>query len=530
MPLPWCRGHTPSRPRALSRPGGAQRREGCGQPPAPHSALRAFPAGAAGPAGRGAAGPVPVAGRLRPVRDRRHPLGAHQRDRGAAVRQRRAHLPAAQPGHLPGPGGPGPPLPPPLRRVRGQHRPGRHPALVRPALGGRPGRPGRRGRPRHLHPGRRPRREPHRDPDPPHRPLVDDPGPAPGRRPQRPARGGDRLRLPPAPPRPARLVPGQGPVVQRPPPRRLPPLPGLWRLLRQPRPRPALRPPLPAPRPHHPSGRRPLPDRRRRRPRLPRPPRPRLVAPGLVPRLGSRENAGMVERRSWIPMEDGVRLAASLFLPEAEEGGGAAPVVLEALPYRKDDATASDRPEYERLCGEYGYAVARVDLRGTGSSEGLAADEYPPSEQADLCQVIGWLAGQPWSTGSVGMYGTSYSGFNSLQVAAERPPPLKAVIAIYASDDRYSDDVHYAGGALRLLDLVDYPLYMVALNALPPVPALAGPAWRERWRERVETAEPWLLRWLEEQLDGPYWRQGSLRPAYERIACPTTSGPTTPGR
>jgi putative CocE/NonD family hydrolase len=113
----------------------------------------------------------------------------------------------------------------------------------------------------------------------------------------------------------------------------------------------------------------------------------------------------MVERRSWIPMEDGVRLAASLFLPEVVEGGGAAPVVLEALPYRKDDATASYRPEYERLCGEYGYAVARVDLRGTGSSEGLATDEYPPSEQADLCQVIGWLAGQPWSTGSVGCTG-----------------------------------------------------------------------------------------------------------------------------
>ena len=229
----------------------------------------------------------------------------------------------------------------------------------------------------------------------------------------------------------------------------------------------------------------------------------------------------MVERRSWIPMEDGVRLAASLFLPEAATSGGTVPVVLEALPYRKDDATASYRPEYERLCGEYGYAVARVDLRGTGSSEGVAVDEYPASEQADLCRVIGWLAGQPWSTGAVGMYGTSYSGFNALQVAAERPPALKAVIAIYASDDRYTDDVHYTGGAVKLLDLVDYPLYMVALNALPPVPQVAGPGWRERWRERVEGLEPWVLRWLEEQVDGPYWRQGSLRPGYERIACPT---------
>jgi putative CocE/NonD family hydrolase len=117
--------------------------------------------------------------------------------------------------------------------------------------------------------------------------------------------------------------------------------------------------------------------------------------------------------------------------------------------------------------------------------------------------------------------GGSQSGFNSLQVAAERPPALKAVVAIYASDDRYTDDVHYTGGALKLLDLVDYPLYMVALNALPPVPEIAGPDWRARWRERVEGLEPWLLRWVEEQADGPYWRQGSLRPDYERIACPT---------
>jgi predicted acyl esterase len=226
----------------------------------------------------------------------------------------------------------------------------------------------------------------------------------------------------------------------------------------------------------------------------------------------------MAERHVWIPMADGVRLAASLYRPDA---AGPCPVLLEALPYRKDDVTAGYRQEYRRLAGEHGYAVARVDLRGTGSSEGVATDEYPPREQADLCRVIEWLAAQPWSTGAVGMYGTSYSGFNALQVAAERPPALKAIVAIYAGDDRYTDDVHYVGGALRLLDLVDYPLYMVALNALPPVPSLAGPGWRERWHERVEGLEPWLLRWLQERADGPYWRHGSLRPAYGRIACPT---------
>ena len=44
----------------------------------------------------------------------------------------------------------------------------------------------------------------------------------------------------------------------------------------------------------------------------------------------------------------------------------------------------------------------------------------------------------------------------------------------YATDDRYTDDVHYCGGVLRAIDLIDYPLYMVAMNALPPVPAVFG--------------------------------------------------------
>ncbi|MGZ4611207.1 MAG: CocE/NonD family hydrolase [Actinomycetes bacterium] len=222
-------------------------------------------------------------------------------------------------------------------------------------------------------------------------------------------------------------------------------------------------------------------------------------------------------QRVMVPLADGTRLAATLFLPAQ----GPAPCVLEALPYRKDDLTATYRPEYVRLRDEHGYAVARVDLRGTGSSDGTAVDEYPAQEQRDLCEVIGWLATQAWCTGAVGMYGTSYSGFNSLQVACERPPELKAIIAIYATDDRYTDDVHYMGGASRLLDLVDYPAYMVAMNALPPVPSLVGDGWRDAWRERVEHLEPWLLRWLEEQRDSAYWRHGSLRPAYDRIECPT---------
>ena len=161
-------------------------------------------------------------------------------------------------------------------------------------------------------------------------------------------------------------------------------------------------------------------------------------------------------------MSDGVRLAASLYVPD---GDGPWPAVLEALPYRKDDDTAGYRSEYERLAAA-GYVVCRVDLRGTGSSEGIAEDEYPAVERTDLLTVIDWLATQAWSTGAVGMYGTSYSGFNSIQLAMERPPALKAIIPIFATDDRYADDVHYFGGAVKQLDLVDYPTYMIAMNAL----------------------------------------------------------------
>ena len=225
----------------------------------------------------------------------------------------------------------------------------------------------------------------------------------------------------------------------------------------------------------------------------------------------------MQQRHVWIEMEDGTRLAARLFLPDELP----APVVLEALPYRMDDLTASYAGEYERLCEEGGFAVCRLDIRGTGSSEGIALDEYHPQELADLCEVIAWLAEQEWCTGRVGMYGASWSGFNSLQLAAARPPALGAIVPIYASDDRYTDDSHYMGGVLKAIDLVDWELYMAAGNALPPVPAVYGDGWRDEWLRRVEGTDPWLLRWLENQADGPYWRHGSLRPGYERIGCPT---------
>ena len=223
----------------------------------------------------------------------------------------------------------------------------------------------------------------------------------------------------------------------------------------------------------------------------------------------------MPESNVWIAMADGVRLAASLYLPETD---GPWPALVEALPYRKDDVLPNAE-RYRRLRDEGSYAVCRVDLRGTGSSEGVARGEYLPQEQDDLCEVVAWLAAQEWSTGAVGMFGASYSGFDAIQTAMRRPPALKAIVPMYATDDRYTDDIHFGGGVRKALEFIGYPLFMASMNALPPVPSLV-PDWRERWLARIDEMEPWYDS-VEEQNDSPFWRQGSLRPRYDAIEAAT---------
>lgn len=227
----------------------------------------------------------------------------------------------------------------------------------------------------------------------------------------------------------------------------------------------------------------------------------------------------MRTERPFLAMDDGVRIALTLHLPTDVPPPW--PVVFEARPYRKDDVS-DGTPTYSRLVEEGGLAVCRADVRGTGSSEGVAVDEYTEREWQDHLATIAWLAGKDWCNGNVGMYGTSYSGFNSLQVAALQPPALKAIIPIYATDRRYTDDVHFGGGVRRGIDFLDYPLMMVAMNALPPVPALFGEGWRDEWLRRIDANEPWELNWLEQQDEDPYWRHGSVFfDGYERIQAAT---------
>jgi uncharacterized protein len=218
-------------------------------------------------------------------------------------------------------------------------------------------------------------------------------------------------------------------------------------------------------------------------------------------------------------MPDGTRLAARIWLPE-DVPPAPVPAILDFLPYRQGDLMAArDAALYPYLAAR-GYACARVDLRGTGNSESIIHDEYTPQELQDGCDVIAWLAAQPWCDGNVGMTGISWGGFNSLQVAALRPAALRAVLTLCASDDRYADDVHYRGGRLLAVDMLQWAVSMLTWNALPPDPAVTGAAWRERWLERLTLTPAFLEPWMSHQLRDDYWRHGSVCEDYSAIEVP----------
>ena len=148
-----------------------------------------------------------------------------------------------------------------------------------------------------------------------------------------------------------------------------------------------------------------------------------------------------------ITMPDGTRLSARVWMP-ADAATRPVPAVLEYIPYRKRDGTLPRDELMHPYVAGHGYACVRVDIRGNGDSDGLMTDEYSAQELQDACDVIAWLARQDWCSGSVGMMGKSWGGFNCLQTAFLQPPALKAVISVYSTTDRFADDIHFKGGAL----------------------------------------------------------------------------------
>jgi hypothetical protein len=210
--------------------------------------------------------------------------------------------------------------------------------------------------------------------------------------------------------------------------------------------------------------------------------------------------------KAWIPMKDGVRLAVTLYMPDSRKAGERFPALLEYLPYRKDDDEAARDFGTHMYFARRGYVGARVDIRGFGESEGTPPDrEYSALEQQDAEQVIAWLARQAWSNGKVGMLGISWGGFNSIQMALRKPPALKAILAVAATEELFKEDVHYMDGVFHV---DEFELTMDLDQGRPGAPdfsldeSVIGP--------RMDSP-PWSLNYMRHQRDGAFWR-APLRP------------------
>jgi len=192
----------------------------------------------------------------------------------------------------------------------------------------------------------------------------------------------------------------------------------------------------------------------------------RVILPDI--RITAPPGGVVFKRDVSVTVRDGTTLRANVFRPEA---GGRYPVLLCAAPYGKDKIPARTRsgrgkPLQYRLASNdepvafsawasleapdpafwvpRGYALVNLDLRGWGTSGGVA-ETFSPREGEDVHDAVEWAAAQPWSSGKVGMSGVSYLAISQWTAAATRPPHLAAISPWEGFTDAYPDFA-YPGG------------------------------------------------------------------------------------
>jgi len=218
---------------------------------------------------------------------------------------------------------------------------------------------------------------------------------------------------------------------------------------------------------------------------------------------------------AWLTMKDGVKLAATFYKPIPRLPDEEFPVIFEFLPYRKDDGGYIGTYSLYTYFVRRGFIMARADIRGTGSSEGVfPLREYSEQELDDAVEIIDQLSKMPGSNGNVGMWGISWGGFNAIQVAMRQPPALKAILAAMATDDLYHDDIHYIDGAFHV---DEWAFWFDHSKAIPQSPAY--PLDEAYFKERFDSY-PGLLTYLKQQKDGEFWRKNSLRWQYDKVRIP----------
>lgn len=219
-----------------------------------------------------------------------------------------------------------------------------------------------------------------------------------------------------------------------------------------------------------------------------------------------------------IPLPDGTQLSARVWMP-ASASDTPLPAIIEYLPYRKSDGTAARDHGMHAHFAAHGYVCLRIDRRGCGESEGLFDDEYSEGELSDGVDLIHWIAEQPWCNGRVGIQGISWGGFTGVQIAARAPEPLRAVISIGTTADRYHDDIHYKGG-IQLSENIGWAATITSWLSTPPDPALRPDTWRETWLKRLEHTPFVAERWVAHPTRDAYWKHGSICEDYAAIKAP----------
>lgn len=223
---------------------------------------------------------------------------------------------------------------------------------------------------------------------------------------------------------------------------------------------------------------------------------------------------GVVRDDLRIPLADGTALHGRCWRPVTEEP---VPALLEYSPFRLSDVTAPRDAQRHPWYAGHGYASVRVDVRGTGNSDGVLTDAHAEQEIRDGVEVVEWLAGRDWCDGNVGMFGLSWGGYTALQVAQRAPEPLKAIVTVCAGDDRYEGGPHFLGGAVLGGEMHSWAASLFAHFAKPPDPRYVGEGWRQQWLTRLEALEPFIHTWLGHQQRDEYWLRDSVREDYSAI-------------
>jgi len=189
------------------------------------------------------------------------------------------------------------------------------------------------------------------------------------------------------------------------------------------------------------------------------------LADGWTPYDRPATNGMVTDKDVPITMRDGIILSADVYRPDKP---GRYPVIITQTPYNKGAGVAS----VNEFLVDRGYVHILVDVRGTGGSQG-SWDSFGPSEQQDGPEVVAWARRQPWSDGSIGLWGASYMAITQLTTAALRPPGLKALFTIVPMADSYRD-ITLSGGQTNTAFIPLWLGLVTGTSLIPPAYALDG--------------------------------------------------------